>query len=119
MLITDLKTDGAVHKETFKIQSSVPQGTHCGPLLFVLMCRDIVDHIQGTGILPLLYADDTKFLRIVNNEEEKRTMQTAIDGLEKWSTINRLKLNPAKTKHVRFTKAKEDEFRTSYFIGTE
>lgn len=40
--------------------SGVPQGSHIGPLLFLLYARDITDSISGTGVQILQYADDIK-----------------------------------------------------------
>lgn len=37
-----LKCEGNVFNLEFTAKSSVPQESHCGPLLFLLMCTDIV-----------------------------------------------------------------------------
>lgn len=49
--------------DSFTATSSVPQGSHCRPLLYLFMCRDIGGCVNGPGAKLLLYADDTKFCK--------------------------------------------------------
>lgn len=76
-----LKVDGNVTKFGFMSTSGVPQGSHCGPLLYLLMCRDLVLCVLDTGAFILLYADDTKIFRIINSDDDMQLMQKAIDNL--------------------------------------
>lgn len=93
-------------------KSSVPQGSHCGPVSFIIYINDFVI-IFGNNILQ--YADDTKFYRIIRNYEDVRMLQKEIANLGKWSKINGLTLNTAKTKCISYGKKK---FNTKYYIGS-
>lgn len=66
-----LKCNGIAHDYKFKIESSVPQDSHCGPLLFIIMTADIIKCIENTNVKMLLYADDLKIYNIVNNETSR------------------------------------------------
>lgn len=101
-----LKMDGQVSAQTFMSTSGVPQDSHCGPLLYLIMCRDMVLCIANTGALILMYADDTKIYRIVNTVEDMEQLQMAIDNLAEWSQRNKLQLNASKTYHVSYSKRK-------------
>lgn len=101
-----LKCDNKIHDFKFKINSSVPQGSHCGPLLFTIMTMDIVQCIQNTSVKLLLYADDTKIYNLVNNDASRLELQNVIDKLTKWSITNKLPLNYEKTYHLTFSKNK-------------
>lgn len=78
-----LKINGNILPFTFKTQSAVPQGSHCGPLLFILMAADIAEITQDTAMHKLSYADDT------------------------WSITNHIKLNPIKTEYMSYTSKKK------------
>lgn len=112
-----LKVDGISRENVFTATSSVPQGSHCGPLLYLLMCRDIVKCIDNTGVRMLQYADETKFFKILNNEHDRQSMQKAIENFSKWSATNKLKLNCAKTFHVTFSRKIHAKFHLTILPG--
>lgn len=114
-----LKANGVVYSDTFSTKSSVPQGSHCGPLLFLLLSADIVECVRNTGVNVLQYADDTKFYRIVNSEDDRMKMQVAIDNLKRWAELNRLQLNGTKTVHVSFVTRVSNNFNSIYHIESE
>lgn len=97
-----IKIDGITTKFAIQPQSSVPQGSHIGPLLYIIFCHDLPTCVSHTGATALMYADDTKFSRIIESDQDRRSLQKAIDNLSSWALINGLTLNVAKTKHISF-----------------
>lgn len=78
---------------------------------------DLIECVDDTGVHTLLYADDTKFCKIVNNESGRTQLQKVIDNLSTWSDANRLKLNRSKTLHKK--KKKTTSRRTITLRSTE
>lgn len=100
----------------FLALSGVPQGSHLGPLLYLLYCNDIPAFIKGVKIL--MYADDTKLYSQVKNMQDQITMQIAIDALASWASQNKLTLNPAKTVKLSYFKSRQS-FITNYSLSDE
>ena len=83
--------------DSVSVNSSVPQGSILGPLLFVLFINDIYDQISpGTNIA--LYADDTKIWRRIVSYADCEILNRDIDALHIWATSNRMKFHPKKCK---------------------
>lgn len=114
-----LKVDGITTTSSICPQSSVPQGSHIGPLLYIVFCHDLPECVNNTGALSLLYADDTKFAKQVSNDDHRRMLQLAIDNLSNWATSNELTLNTSKTQHVSYGKNTTDDQYSYYYLGTE
>jgi len=74
--------------EWTNVQSSVPQGSVLGPLLFILYVNDIPDLIKG-GVR--VFADDTKIYSVIRNFDD-------LNQLSQWSTVWLLRCNTAKCK---------------------
>lgn len=113
-----LKSDGKSTDISFESRSGVPQGSHCGPLLFLLMSRDVVSCVVDTLNEMLMYADDTKMFRVVNGLTDMYELQSSIDKLHRWTIDNELPLNSIKTLHVSFTRRKLIT-HTQYYIGMD
>lgn len=114
-----LKINGNITSHSFTTQSAVPQGSHCGPILFILMAANMAEITNNTNVFQLGYADDTKFYANVNNFEEQIQLQLCIDKLNKWSVENRISLNPTKTMHASYTKNGRVNFNSRYFINRD
>lgn len=102
-----IKIDGVETNKSIVPKSSVPQGSHFGPILFILF-------INGIGVGELCYADDTKIFKIIRNMNDRNELQDRIDKLDSWSTENGLTLNPSKTFHVSYGKS---VIASTYFLG--
>lgn len=113
-----IKINGIVTNHTYDVSSGVPQGSHIGPVLFIIFTADLVKIITPLGIHILQYADDTKIFAYVNNECERHMLQAGIDALEKWSYENELELNQKKTCWMSFG-VKPSSFQSFYYIGIE
>ena len=85
--------------------SGVPQGSHLGPLIFLLFINDIVYSIKNCKIV--LFADDLKMYKIIRNCDDPILMQLDINNIFKWSIDNRLPFNTQKCKIMTFSRNKQ------------
>ena len=83
-----------------RVESGVPEGSICGPVLFVLFCNDIPSYLSSPC---LMNADDLKIIRRVRTPDDAVALQTDLDTLSAWSASWKLKLNPIKCKAITFT----------------
>ena len=67
------------------VPSDVPQGSVLGPLLFVIFINDIDTAVDAIHCWLSKFADDTKGLHKVNNNDEVAELQKSLDNLFKWS----------------------------------
>lgn len=84
----------------FPVLSGVPQGSHLGPLLFVLFINDIADIFIHSKCL--IYADDLKIFCKVDSIHNAIGIQRDLDSLSSWCQRNRLFLNISKCKVISF-----------------
>jgi len=78
-----------------EVTSGVPQGSVLGPVLFLIYINDL-----DSGIISWLlkFADDTKLLSRVVNEEERLQLQADLDRLVEWSKVWQMRFNVGKCK---------------------
>lgn len=74
--------------------SGVPQGSHFGPLLFILFINDLKDVFMNSRFL--MYADDLKIFRTVGNEQDIKLLQDDLNRFELWCNANKMGLSVAK-----------------------
>lgn len=67
-----------------KITSGCPQGTLLGCICYVLYTNSIKFAIPES-IRVKIYADDTRMYTVVNNEDDRNTLQNAIDLFFNWT----------------------------------
>ena len=77
-----------------QINGGVPQGTLCGPQLFIHMVSDL-----HTDIPDVKFMDDTTLSELAPKKEGSK-MQSAANQVEKWSEDNQLGINCTKTKDM-------------------
>lgn len=79
----------------------VPQGSILGPLLFLIFINDLPNYIHSDI---LLFADDAKIFRKISSLDDCTTLQTDLDRLSLWCSMNQLDLNVSKCSSVCFSR---------------
>jgi hypothetical protein len=72
------------------VTSGIPQGSVLVPILFTIYINDLPDVVYN---MAKTFADDIKLYAIVNNDEERASLQNDIDRLLQWSKDWLLKFN--------------------------
>ena len=82
--------------------SGVPQGSHLGPLLFLLFVDDIRQIILDSEYL--LFADDLKIYKCISCPSDSLSLQSDLDRLSEWCLSNRMELNISKCHILRISR---------------
>ena len=90
---------GSISREVL-VTSGVPQGSHLGPILFLLFINDVLSCFHTSHVL--LYADDLKLYGSVDSN--LGGLQSDLDRFVEWCNLNYLKINVSKCKVVGFYK---------------
>lgn len=88
---------------TFSPSSGVPQGSHLGPLLFVMYINCIT--LCFDNCLFLCYADDLKIFLRVNSMSDCEILQASLERLIEFCNENQLFLNPDQCSVLSFSRA--------------
>lgn len=99
------------YSRAINVTSGVPQGSHLGPILFLLYINDLVQVIENASIL--LYADDVKLF--YSSNFPNNMLQLDLNNLVSWCNLNGMKLNIKKCKHMTF--ARKSLFHSVYSIS--
>lgn len=84
----------------FSAPSGVPQGSVLGPLLFNIFINDLCERLKCKF---LLFADDLKIFSVINSHTDMLNIQSDLDALHDWCTINYIGLNATKCKLIEFS----------------
>ena len=95
------------------VKSGVPQGSILGPLLFNIHVLDLPSFVSSA--IPQ-YADDTVLYRPIYSVQDEVNLQTDLDAIRTWSTINKLPLNAAKCVVMHITRSRRP-ILVSYRMG--
>jgi hypothetical protein len=87
-----------------EVRSGVPQGSILGPLLFILFINDIFEILNDSEIKMVLYADDAKVSRVINNMYDCIKLQNALTDLVNWSNRWGMSFNPKKCSVMSFSR---------------
>lgn len=93
----------SVESTRFPTPSGVPQGSHLGPLIFIIFVNDLIDRINSHR---LMYADDLKIYRIISSSIDCAALQQDIDTVSSWCVLNGMEMNAIKCKVISFTKSR-------------
>lgn len=96
-----VKLGSSLSKDIFAT-SGVPQGSHIGPLLFLLFINDISSIFKSSRIL--LFADDLKIYSEVKSIEDCLEIQSELDNFITFCDKNYLALNVKKCHVLSFTR---------------
>ena len=86
--------------------SGVPQGSVLGPLLFLAYVNDILRNMVSTI---RLFANDCVIYRKITKNEDIEILQKDLDRLGEWAVVNAMRINPSKSKAVRFTRVRSKD----------
>ena len=71
--------------------SGVPQGSVLGPILFNIFINDLPLCLQYSFCV--LFADDLKIYRIIQSVSDHDLLQTDLNSVAQWASVNRLSFN--------------------------
>lgn len=89
----------------YEAPSGVPQGSNLAPLFFAIFINDLPEYVQFSR--KLLYADDVKLYARIDSEVDSENLQSDLDKLGRWCTINKLELNISKCCILTLTKKRD------------
>lgn len=108
-----LKINGIPSRISIRPASSVPQGSHFGPMCFVIFTNDLdIENLSS-------YADDKKVFRVIRTMEDRDALQGDVDRVARWAVENQLTLNVGKTYHMSYGKIAVDTILTLNHIIIE
>ena len=86
-----------------RVTSGVPQGSVLGPRLFLAYVNDIGRNMESSI---RHFADDCVIYRKIINNADMEKLQKDLDKLWEWAVENAMKINPSKSKVIRFTRSR-------------
>lgn len=98
-------------------QTSVLQGSHIGPLLYIIYCNDLEEYTNDKSILVSMYADDMKIMRKIKGADDQEKLQQAINNVQRWTVSNKLSINVDKTFHITHSRTQKNIKRTYFANG--
>ena len=95
-----------INSDKSNLKYSVPQGSILGPVLFILYINDL-PNISNVAKY-IFFADDANIIITGSSYLEiKEKVNSLLVSIDKWVTINGLKLNVKKTKFMVFSNKRE------------
>lgn len=85
------------YSSMYSAHSGVPQGGVLSPLLFLLYTFELPAKIARLGAACKMYADDIKIYKEIENVQDCRVIQSAIECVDEWAKIWELPLAPEKS----------------------
>ena len=101
------------HKsEIEQVISGVPQGSVIGPLLFLVMLKDIDSDIEFSRVTS--FADDTRVMAGIRNATDVALLQADLNTIYQWAENNNAVFNSLKFEQLRYGRNEEIKAATSY-----
>jgi len=100
----------------FHTNAGVPQGSHLGPLLFIIAINDVMTIIKHSCIC--IYADDMKIYKEIKSMDDVSLLQDDLDSFMIWCKENCLVLNVKKCALMSYSK-RLNPILNSYVLDNE
>ena len=89
-----------VRSDSTEVLSGVAQGSAIGPMLFLIYILDIDQDMKYCKTSS--FADDTRLLAKISNEQHSARMQEDLNSMFKWSENNSMEFNMSKFELLRY-----------------
>ena len=96
--------------------SGIPQGTVLGPILFLIFISDIDKNIDS---IASMFADDTRLMRNISNEEDVEKLQQDLNKIYSWAEENNMLFNNGKFEMLRYGPDEEIKNSTFYLSAND
>ena len=111
-----VRLNGALSKP-ISVTTGVPQGSHLGPLLFIIFINDIKGRIIFCKVL--LFADDLKLFWAITCLADCQMLQADLHAIFAWSIENDLHFNLEKCSFITFSRSSTTIQFNYTLAGTE
>lgn len=102
-----VEIDGVLSDE-INVTSGVPQGSVCGPVLFIIYLNDIADNLESENVS---FADDGTIYRAISNIEDQKILQEDLTKIQQWCQIWMMELNAQKTVYCQMSRSKNKQVK--------
>lgn len=103
--------------DPIKAPSGVPQGSHLGPLIFILSINDVDGIIKHSRLS--VYADDMKIFTHISTPTDSRALQNDLNSFSTWCKKNFLELNVNKCQAITYSRKRIPTAPRTYVICDE
>jgi len=100
----------------FQSTSGVPQGSHLGPLLFLLFINDLPSYLEP-GVEIALFADDCKFFAAIKSLSDCIRLQKCLQKFGDYCDKFLLKLNLDKCHKITFSRCRSGIIEYDYSLN--
>ena len=97
------------------VVSGIPQGTVLGPILALIFLCDVDTNVEN---IASMFADDTRIMSSINDENDVEKMQKDLDTVYGWAETNNMKFNSGKFELIRYGKD-EDIKNDTFYISAD